>query len=215
MNLVTEPYLQQRDRWPDEGRHVLAQFDDESIVVYQAFTPYTAESALREQRMAEGFRLQRMSWIKPGFLWMMFRSGWGTKPRQEVPLAIRIHRSAFDAYLAHSVAATCPTTDEAGTKTWREALSSSDVRLQWDPDHDPSGGKVTRRAIQIGLRGAALRDYAHEAILEIEDLRPFIRKQVRNVGDLERLVTPREEVYPIADARTARRIDLSPAPRES
>ena len=33
------------------------------------------------------FSLDRMSWIKPNFLWMMFRSGWGTKEGQEVTLA--------------------------------------------------------------------------------------------------------------------------------
>ena len=34
MNLITEPYLAQEERWPKQGRHILAQFDAESVVVY-------------------------------------------------------------------------------------------------------------------------------------------------------------------------------------
>jgi uncharacterized lipoprotein YddW (UPF0748 family) len=44
-----------------------------------------------------------MSWIKPNFLWMMFRCGWGTKPGQEVVLAVRMQRAGFDRILAAAV----------------------------------------------------------------------------------------------------------------
>lgn len=37
--LRTEPYLDQTARWPQTGRHVLAQFDDARVVVYQAYRP--------------------------------------------------------------------------------------------------------------------------------------------------------------------------------
>jgi hypothetical protein len=43
-----------------------------------------------------------MSWIKPGFLWMMYRSGWGTKSGQQVVLAVRLPREFFDHLLATS-----------------------------------------------------------------------------------------------------------------
>ena len=33
-----------------------------------------------------------------------------------------------------------------------EGLAQCDVRLQWDPDHSPVGGNLTRRAIQLGLK---------------------------------------------------------------
>ncbi|WP_458785448.1 DUF4291 family protein [Vallitalea sediminicola] len=26
------------------------------------------------------FKLNRMTWVKPSFLWMMYRSGWAKKP---------------------------------------------------------------------------------------------------------------------------------------
>jgi hypothetical protein len=43
-----------------------------------------------------------MTWIKPSFLWMAYRSGWGTKPGQERVLAIKIKRSGFEWALMHS-----------------------------------------------------------------------------------------------------------------
>src|SRR5436190_19769305 len=47
-----------------------------------------------------------MSWIKPNFLWMQYRSGWSSKPGQEVTLAIRLQRTAFDSMLAMAVHST-------------------------------------------------------------------------------------------------------------
>jgi hypothetical protein len=33
MNLITEPYTTQIARWPTSGRHILALFDAESVMV--------------------------------------------------------------------------------------------------------------------------------------------------------------------------------------
>ena len=39
MNLRTKNYLEQKQNWPKSGKHILAQYDEESIVVYQAYRP--------------------------------------------------------------------------------------------------------------------------------------------------------------------------------
>ena len=52
----------------------------------------------------------------------------------------------------------------------------------WDPDHDPSGGKVERRAIQLGLRGAMLAKYAREWLSGIEDISGFVAEQLTFMG---------------------------------
>src|SRR5205085_10398421 len=101
MKLKTEPYLEQQQRWPASGRHILAQFDDESVVVYQAYRPEIGHFAAQHGYFGGAFSLGRMSWIKPNFLWMMFRSGWGTKEGQEVTLAVWLRRPAFDAIYVH------------------------------------------------------------------------------------------------------------------
>ncbi|MDY6938970.1 MAG: DUF4291 domain-containing protein [Cyanobacteriota bacterium] len=200
MRLATEPYLAQVRRWPQVGRHILAQFDEESIVVYQAYRPAIGHFAASHGYFGGEFRLNRMSWIKPNFLWMMYRSGWGTKAGQEVILAVRLRRTAFDEILAAAVPSSFVPQSYSTHELWQRALKESSVRLQWDPDHHPSGAKLERRAIQLGLRGEFLARYAREWILEIEDISEFVRQQLAVVraSDWESLQTPREFVYPIA-----------------
>ena len=137
MNLITEPYLAQDARWPRSGRHILAQFDAESVVVYQAYRPEIGHFAARHGYFGGGFSLGRMSWIKPNFLWMMYRSGWGTKEGQEVTLAVRLRRDAFDEILRLAVHSTFMPEVYGTHEAWQRAVAGSDVRLQWDPDHGP------------------------------------------------------------------------------
>lgn len=79
MQLVTESYLEQVSRLPKSGRHIIAQYDDESVVVYQAYRPAIGNFAATHGYFGGEFKLDRFSWIKPNFLWMMYRSRWGTK----------------------------------------------------------------------------------------------------------------------------------------
>lgn len=201
--LSLAPYRDQVRTWPASGRHILAQFDADSVVVYQAFARPIAEGACREQRFCDGFSLSRMSWIKPGFLWMMYRSGWGTKPGQEHVLAIRLRRAFFDGVLAHAVGSSHEPARFATRDEWARALKSSQVRLQWDPDHDPSGAPVARRALQLGLRGSALARYV-EGTVSIADVTEMVAAQRRYASPpFERLETPLERVY-VPEAPAAR-----------
>jgi hypothetical protein len=210
VNLRVEPYASQSVRWPKSGRHLLAQYDQETIIVYQAYRPEIGLYAAKHGRFGDGFSLTRMSWIKPNFLWMMFRSGWGTKAGQEVVLAIRLRRSGFDEILAQAVHSTFDPVVYRSNELWKTALSTSPVRLQWDPDHHPSGAKQERRAIQLGLEGAALRKYVEEWIVAIEDVSGFVAEQRRCLqdGGAESLSTPLEDVYPVADKEVAARLGL-------
>jgi hypothetical protein len=207
---MTEPYLEQCLRWPTRGRYILAQFDDESIVVYQAYRPEIGHFAAEHGYFGGAFGLDRMSWIKPNFLWMMFRSGWGTKDGQVVTLAVWLRRSAFDVILKEAVHSTFVPEVYASQDEWNQAIACSSVRLQWDPDHDPSGAKVERRAIQLGLRGNALARYAREWILRIEDISPFVAQQrpYARPAAYDRLLIPRERVYPVADGDVAARLGV-------
>ena len=97
----------------------------------------------------EKFSFTRMSWIKPNFLWMMYRSGWASKKDQEHVLAVRITRAGFDHIL--SLALTGQAEKAAGRK------EPVQVRLQWDPDHRPNGEALPRRAIQLGLKNEVIK----------------------------------------------------------
>jgi hypothetical protein len=201
--MTFESYASQRERWPAEGRHILAQFDEDSIIVYQAYRSSIAQFALEHQRFGGDFRLTRMSWIKPNFLWMMYRSGWASKAGQERVLALRLKREFFDSLLARAVASSFGASGMSQREDWQTAVDTSDVRLQWDPDHDPSGAKQTRRAIQLGLRGATLREYAAEAILEVIDMTPLVLQERDKLrGPRDALLLPREEVYTVTEPAT-------------
>ena len=95
MRLITEPYNEQTAKWPQEGRVILAQFDAQSIVVYQRNRSEIGHFAAKHGYFGGEFKFSRMSWIKPNFLWMMYRSGWGTKSGEEVTLAIRLRVRHF------------------------------------------------------------------------------------------------------------------------
>ena len=210
MKLLTESYLNQTMRWPNTGRHILAQFDDDTVVVYQAYRPAIGHFAAEHGYFGGEFSLNRMSWIKPNFLWMMYRSEWGTKPGQEVILAIWLKRSAFDEILASVVHSNFVSEVYGSEKQWKQAVKNSSVPLQWDPDHHPSGAKLERRAIQLGLRGSFLASYAREWIVNIEDISQFVRQQHEYKGDdRPQLLTPRETVYPVTNPDICQRLGVS------
>lgn len=192
-----ERYMEQVRRWPSEGRHILAQYDETTIVVYQAYKPAIGRFAVGHGCFGGPFRFNRMSWIKTNFLWMMFRSGWGSKPDQETILAIHIRRSGFDSLLEQAVHSTWNPVLHPSREEWQKDLWKSEVRLQWDPDHDPFGRPVKRRAVQLGLRGETLVRYARDWIVEIEDITKFVKTQKVYVdqGKLDQLETPQEALY--------------------
>src|SRR5262245_66216720 len=85
------------------SREIRADYNRSTLVVYQAFNDAIAESALAAQRFVPPFSLGRMTWIKPSLLWLMERSGWGTKSNQERILAVRITRTGWDRALSIAV----------------------------------------------------------------------------------------------------------------
>lgn len=211
MKLITEPYLNQVKNWPNQGQHILAQFNDDSIIVYQAYNREIGHFAATQGYFGNGFKLNRMSWIKPNFLWMMYRCGWGTKVDQEVVLAITLHRKAFDQILGAAVHSTFVAQLYENQEAWQMALKTSQVRLQWDPDHDPAGVKQTRRAIQLGLRGEFLQHYAQDWIIKIEDISEFVRQQrcYQQPSHWHQLIIPQENVYPVSNSEMIRKLGLS------
>lgn len=156
MNLRIRKYTDQAEIWPKQGKHILAQYNNDSVVVYQAYRKSIGRFAAENQFFGGDFSYSRMTWIKPNFLWMMYRSGWGTKPGQEITLAIRFKKLVFDNYLALAVASSYLQTSIDSYEKWKSSINDSEVRLQWDPDHHPTGAKETRKAIQLGIRGSQL-----------------------------------------------------------
>lgn len=211
MNLETVPYTQYEDGLPQSGKHILAQTQGKNIIVYQAFNPHIAEFAVREQRFGGAhYRFSRMSWIKPNFLWMMYRAGWAMKEHQQRILAISIPYERFLEILEQAVHSSFKENVYPSRDHWKQAVQNSEVRLQWDPDHDPHGTKLSRRAIQLGLRGAILKDFATNWIVSIEDITPFVHEQKALLAarDKDAFRVIKEQVLEIKDIQLKSKLGL-------
>src|SRR5262245_38453069 len=179
--IPTASYAEQSKTWPQAGRHILAHFDDETIIVYQAYSPAIGRFAIEHGYFGGQFSYRRMSWIKTNFLWMMYRSDWGRSQGQEIVLGVRLRRSFFDSLLKQAVPSSFYPAQFRDRAQWKAAVERSDVRLQFDPDHLPAGDKCERRSIQLGLRGAVLEAYGQREIVRIIDMNAFIAEQTAKV----------------------------------
>ncbi|MBD8083047.1 DUF4291 domain-containing protein [Chryseobacterium caseinilyticum] len=211
MKLKLKSYKQQLQDWPQKGYHIMAQYDDEKIIVYQSYRKEIGEFALKNQYFGGAFSLERMTWIKPNFLWMMYRNGWGRKDGQEYVLAIHLKIDAFKKYLENAVYSSYNERLELSKEEWQEQVKESSVRLQWDPDHDPFGNKLERKAIQIGLRNDFIRSFAHEDIILIENISDFVKEQYQFVleDDLGKLVLPEEKQLLFDDENLNKKLRLN------
>ncbi len=203
-------YKKQIIEWPIDGYHIMAQYDDEKIIVYQSYRSEIGHFAVKHQYFGGAFSLDRMTWIKPNFLWMMYRNGWGTKEGQEVVLEIHLKREAFERYLDAAVYSSFQSNVYDNRESWQDAVKNSNIRLQWDPDHDPYGTKLERRAIQIGIRNDDIKRYSKEDILEIHDISDFVKEQYQHVlnKDLDKLLMPKEKPYLPKNIDTRKRLKL-------
>ncbi|MFI8435717.1 DUF4291 domain-containing protein [Streptomyces sp. NPDC079020] len=141
-----------------------------TVTVYQAYPPSIGLPTARDGRFPAAWKRDRMTWIKPSFLWMMYRCGWGTKEGQETVLAVEITREGFawaleNAELSHYVRGVH--SDQAA---WKRALRSAPARVQWDPERDLRLDPLPYRSLQLGLSGEAARRYADEWTVSVRDV---------------------------------------------
>ncbi len=184
------------------GRQIHAEFDEDGVIVYQAFKSSIADESLRLGTFGKGFNLERMTWIKPSFGWMLYRSLYGTKHRQERILKIKLSHEGFLTILAQGVPTSFDSHLFARENEWRAALDGADVRYQWDPDRDVRLRRLDRRALQIGMRGAIVRDYVSKWVRKIDDVTELARRLKSQSGaeEIEFPDLPRERVYDVPHA---------------
>lgn len=213
MNLNTILHQDYETKLPQSGRHILAQERGDNIIVYQAFNPNIVRYAIEHQQFGGPYySFSRMSWIKPNFLWMMYRAGWAGKEHQQHILAIEIEKVNFFTLLSEAVHSSFNPIVYEDRDSWKEQVANSEVRLQWDPDHGPRGGKLERRAIQLGLRGTRLKEFATDWIVSIEDITPFVKeqKQLLDENRMDEFKVIDESVINIDDQRIIDRLGLDP-----
>lgn len=176
-----------------------------TVRVYQAFGDEIAASinASGGKSFGPKFSMNRMSWVKPSFLWMMYRCGYATKPGQEHVFAIDIKEEGFRYMLEHSVLSesTSKAKDPEAKVLAHKKVSKSDIRCQWDPERSVRGGPLPIRSVQLGLRRDALKMYVNEWIVSMEEITPLVvemRKLLEEKKDISHLL-PKETPYEMSE----------------
>ena len=196
------------------SHQIRAVYDDRTIRVYQAYRDEIADTALANGTfVCPPFSMTRMTWVKPSFLWMMYRAGWGFKdPGQNRILAIDITRDGSEWALRHA----CSSHRDSSMpqEEWTRFKSQHPVRVQWDPERDLLLNPLNHRSLQMGLEGEAVARYVHEWIVSIEEI-TLLAHQIHslvNAGKLDdaRAALPDEQVYPVDHLGDV--AVLSPAP---
>lgn len=173
---------------------IRADYDAQTIVVYQAYSPAIADPALRAGRFVAPFSFHRMTWIKPSLSWLMHRSNWARKPGQERILAVRMTRTGWEEALSRAV---LTTSDPA-------AVAQAAVHVQWDPERSPRGAALNHYSIQVGIGRQLIRTFTDDWIVGLTDLTPQVRKaasliQTGQAAKAQRLL-PTERAYPLPSA---------------
>ncbi|KAL7275996.1 hypothetical protein RUND412_001027 [Rhizina undulata] len=179
-------------------RQIRALYDDETITVYQAYSSTIALPAVTHQRLSASpdFLYQRMTWIKPSWMWMMYRSGYSYKdPKQAHILAIKMKRENFEKLLYMA-----SVNHAAGMKN-DEKLKP--VRVQWDPERGLELERLSWRSLQVGVGREVVENWVDNLIESIEDVTENARDMKRLIdgGNLEAAakLLPEEREYPLPE----------------
>ena len=213
-------------RWPRAGgtptivvvtvpmRQVRAVYTADTITVYQAYAPEIAVPALASGRFVAPFKRERMTWVKPSFLWMMYRCGWAEKPGQEHVLAVEITRAGFEWALANACLSHYDPAAHPDRAAWAHRLRASPVRVQWDPERSLRLAALPYRSLQVGLSGEAVDRYVDEWTVSIADATPTAHaiRDLLRAGDVPAATAllPTERPYPLPPS-VAAAVDASPA----
>jgi hypothetical protein len=152
-------------------REIRAYYTNDFIRVYQAYNNTIADNAISNQKfICPPFKLERTTWIKPSFFWMMYRCGWGYKENQERILAIDISHEGFLWALQNSCLSHYESNAYESQQEWERIKNISPVIIQWDPERDMFLNKLEYRSIQIGLTPVAAKLYVNDWIVKITDI---------------------------------------------
>ncbi|MFN8575729.1 MAG: DUF4291 domain-containing protein [Candidatus Sericytochromatia bacterium] len=186
-----------------EKFEIRADFDKDTIVVYQAYNEKIASNAIKNNKFVEPFSFNRMTWIKPSFLWLMERSNYGQKSNQEYTLAIRIKRSGWEKALEQAVLTHPEKSVYKNAEIWKEDFDKAQVHVQWDPERSIRGSKLDYWTIQVGISRELIKTYNDEWILEINDYSTLVKKiySLCKEGKYDKAkdFLPKEKVYELPE----------------
>jgi len=180
-------------------QEIRAEFDNETITVYQAYNKQIALPAIKNNKFEKPFSFNRMTWIKPSFLWLMERSNWGNKSNQDYILGIKIKREYWDNALSLGILTDPDKEIYTSGYEWEKQFKVAKIHIQWDPESTLKGGKLRERTIKVGISRFLIEEYNNDWIDKIVDLTPLVKKMdvLRKAGKYDQVkrLLPKEKVY--------------------
>lgn len=180
---------------------IRAYYTENFVRVYQAYGDNVVKDIRDNGTFSQpSFSFSRMTWIKPSFCWMMYRSGWGYKdPKQNNILAIDITHEGFLWCLKYAVLS--KKHPDLSIEEFVDLKKSNAVTIQWDPERDIELNRLDYRSIQIGIKGQAVENYVNQWIVNITNITDKCQytKSLLDNGKIEeaKLLLPEERIYPI------------------
>jgi hypothetical protein len=188
---------------------IRADYNANTIVVYQAYNQAIAKSAVENQKFSAPFSFNRMTWIKPSFLWMMERSNYGQKSNQEHTLALHLKREAWEKALSKAILTSPEKRVYPNPVQWEKDFNNAEVYVQWDPERNSKGNKLGYRSIQVGISRTLIHEFNEDWIVKIEDYTPLVKKILSltksGAYDKAKKQLPVEKLYPLS-SELARKI---------
>jgi hypothetical protein len=181
---------------------IRANYDRDTIVMYQAYSDAIADPAIRDQKFQAPFSFTRMTWIKPSFFWLMHRSNWGKKPNQTRILAVHIKRSCWEKALSSGVLTSPENHIHGSGSKWDGLFNKAKVHVQWDTERSQKGAALTHFSIQVGLSRHIIQEFVDDWVVKIEEFTAQVHKlnKLRITGDKNfAKYLPSEKMYPVPE----------------
>jgi len=151
-----------------------AEWDDEGVYFYQAYRDEIANYAVEHQRFGgKHWNPSRMTWIKPSFGWVLYRSGYAKKSGQERILKVKLSHDVLAELLCRcklartqkgSDAVVGGTTTHLGDHTHNTRTSCKEGIIEVDvPEGEGSlnntdkGTCIGSKLIRVGGKGGRIQ----------------------------------------------------------
>ncbi|KAK4663518.1 hypothetical protein QC763_609090 [Podospora pseudopauciseta] len=201
---------------PTPYKQIRALHTPRTITLYQAYNHPIASAAVSAQSLTASplFKTTRMTWIKPSWAWMLYRSGYSFKDaNQSRILALTMSHEDFLWLLSQGVVSH-RSPEEKGDQGGKKL---GGVRIQWDPERDVKMERLGYRSIQIGIPGGEVCERWVGMVKKIEDVTDKARELKRviderpevTVGVLKEMgLVPEEKVFEIEDEEVRKRLGM-------
>ncbi len=167
------PNLAKRDQ---SRRALVAHRDGDRVLVWQAHGAALADEVLSRRSFGgphwAGSRTTGVCLSLPALL---ERTAWGAGPNQERTLGVWLPAAALKAYLHQGVLDERNDELYGSVRGLRLATRWAQVLVRWDDQVDLAGVATGQQTPRLKLRQGALRRFAEEDVLAVEDWTDTVR----------------------------------------